>query len=353
MRLQRFLWAWALVLALPCVVRAGQPGKAQARPADAALADVTYDVGDLTAKRGTWATGPAPTGRAEKAVEGLISGLLRVLLQDNPGLAKKFLGKDAPYRIQAVNGARLQVRADKKTQAQVKDLLDAFRRLQGVAVEVECRLYEITPEVYRKRVAGKLPRLPGEPPVFVDPATDETEQKYLEGAPDEEPFYAKLKPLKTGKVTLQHRGQGQIFTWHVAVPYEHSPERFFRKPKLAIAYPGFSFSVTAAVGADRRRTHLKLTQKVTQLAGWQKVEARKLMPNDGVRDVVFEVPVLRESSSTSTFTALDGWPVVVPVLWRRTDSPNDARQLVLVFTARIRIEEEERAIREAEEKERK
>ena len=357
MRFERFVRAWllgsaALVLISSGVGRAAQSGKAPARPVAAALADVTYDVSDLTAKRASRASGTAPAGarRQDEALVELSGELLQALAQDSPALAKKFVGKDAPFRIQLVNGTRLQVRADKKTQAQVKVLLEVFRRAHDVAVEVVCRLYEINPDVYKKQILAKLPRHPGEPPVFVDPATDETERIYLEGKQDDAPFYAKLKPLKTSKVTLQSRARGLMFSWRVAVPYERNPARVFCKPELAIAYPGFSFALTPVVSADRRRTHLKLTQKVTQLAGWQKVEAQQQMPNDGLRDVVFEVPIVQESSFTSTFTALDGWPVVVPVQWRRPDVPNNARQLVVVFSARILIEEEERAVREEHER---
>jgi RNA polymerase sigma factor (sigma-70 family) len=337
----------------------GKP-KQDERPAEQVLSVVyNVDIGDIVAKWSFWdldrvlSIRPTNPGGHEGAGEGLTRSLLESLITGNPALARKFVGKDAPYSLQLLNRKQLEVRADRKTHEQVKELVAAFRRSLDLAVVVESWLYEVGREVYEKQIAGKLPRHPGNPPVFVDPATDETERKLLEGKGGRKGWWFDgLKPLRHNKVTIQDRKQVEFFSWRTAVPYERSPARVFQKKELAIAYPGFSFSMTPAIGSDRRRTHIKLTQKVTQLVEWQKVKAEQLLPNQDTKEVTFEVPVVQDSSLTSTFAALDGWPVVVPVQWRPGAEGKD-RVLVLLFTARILIEEEERQIRKGLEEQKK
>jgi len=320
---------------------------------------ISYDVGDIAAKKRSWErvrltrmSGEAMPGQSEDALEGLSRVLLKLLIQDKPARAKKFLGKDAPYRIEISNRGELEIRADRKTHEEVKDLLAALRRSLDVAVVVNCQLYEVDREVYDKQLAGKWPRRPGSPAVFAYPAPDESEQKLIDGKLEDKPFWAGMKPLKTGKITLPDGVRGEILSWRLAVPYEKNPSRVFKKSEIAIAYPGFSFSITPVVSADRRSTRIKLTQKVADLLEWQKVKARQGLPNQETKDVLFEVPILQESSFTSTFSALDTWPVVAAVQWRKPGAQGKDSQLILVFSATIRIEaeEKERAVQEALEK---
>jgi RNA polymerase sigma factor (sigma-70 family) len=331
------------------------------RPAEEppALAVYKVDVSDILAKRSFWdldrrlGVRPVSAGGGEDVAEGLTRTLLESLIADNPGLAKKFLGKDAPYCLQVLNRKQLEVRADKKTHEQVNELLAAFRRLLDLRVIVESSLFEVDREAYEKLVAGKMPRHPGNPPVFGYPATDEIERQFLAGKGFHKGWWFDgLKPVKHNKAVIQDREHSEFFSWRTAVPYERSPGRVFQKKELAIAYPGFSFSMTPVVGGDRRRTHITLTQKVTHLVQWQQVKAEQLLANQDTREVTFEVPVLQESSFTSSFSVFDGASVAVPVQWQRGAQAKD-RVLVLLFSARILIEEEERAIRKGLEELRK
>jgi hypothetical protein len=332
----------ALFLAWPGTFLAGQPGK----PSD--LYTVAYDVGDMVAKKTFWDLG----GQRMDVREGLARSLLQSLAEVSPGMAKQFLGKQSAHSIQLVSGKTLEVHTDKKTHEQVKNLLEAFRRLLDLAVVVECGLYEVDRKVYDQQVAGKLNRLPGNPAVFADPATDEFEKNFLEGKiVVAKPFYEGMKPLKTSKVTIQDRERGEIFSWRTAVPYERSPDRVFTKKELAFAFPGFSFSMTPVVSSDRRKVHIQLTQKVTQLLEWKKEKALMPLPNQDFKEVEFEVPVLQESSFTGNFTNFDGSGAVAAVQAQKPGAKGDERVLLLVFSARILIEEEERLIREALEKE--
>jgi hypothetical protein len=316
------------------------------QPSPAKSYAATYDVADVVAKRSYWDVG----GKRVPVSSGLTQYLLSALIADSPTTADKWLGKKAVWHIQMVNGKKLEVHADKKTHATVKNLLEAMRRSLDLAVIVESHLFEVDRKVYEQQIKGKLHQHPGNPPVFAEPATEEVEKKFLNDPPGkkEKPFYAGLKPLKTGKVTLQDREHGEIFSWRSAVPFERSPggASVVKKgeKEISFAYPGFSFAISPVVTSDRRATHLKLTQNVTQLLEWQKVNVLELHPNQDLKSVAYEVPVLQESTFTSNFTVFDGWPVVATIQWQTPEAKKNDRVLVLLFTARILIEEEERQI---------
>jgi RNA polymerase sigma factor (sigma-70 family) len=317
-------------------------------------ADRVYDVADIVAKGKSWGVRKRPeaAGQGEDAAEELARRVLESLIQSNPDRAKKFLGKRAAYHVQLLNGNRLEVRADRATHEQVKEFLEAFRGSLDQAVVVTSYLYEVDRAAYGKAAAREWARQPGEPPVFVVSATEENERILLGEKKMPEggiwPLFKGHKPLRKIEITIPHRERREIFSWRTAVPYEKGAGRASGKGNLAVAFPGFSFSAMASVSRDRRKVEVKLTQSVTQLAGWEKVEAVEAQPDQELKPVVFEAPLLREFSFTSTFVMFDGASAVVPVQWRRPGVQGERTQLLLLLCVRILIEAEEKEIRRRE-----
>jgi len=326
---------------------------------------VTYDVSDIVGKRPSWDAG----GKAVPVEEALAGYLLDALLNSKPEVATKFLGKKPSYHIHVVNGKTLEIHVSRKTHGEVADLLVGFRRLLDVAVVVDSQLFELDRKTYRRQISGTMQRHPGTSELFVCPATDEFERDYLEGkVKDEKAINMDQKPLKTGRITIQDRARGEFFSWRTVVPYEKNPNLFtdfgsdipgmfrFRsleksrdlKKETALAFPGFSFSMTPVISRDRRKMQIKLTQKVTQIVEWKKEKGKLWLPNQDEKEVVMEVPVLQEARYTSNFPVLDGWPVVAVVESPRPRAQATDKVLVLLFRATIRIEEEERAIQRGE-----
>ena len=69
--------------------------------------------------------------------------------------------------------------------------------------------------------------------------------------------------------------------------------------------------------------------------------------------VELDVPVVQQASFTSNFRALDGQPVVAVVQGQGPGAQTNDKVLLLVFSAKIRIEEEEQAIRDSQRHEKK
>jgi hypothetical protein len=301
-----------------------------------------YDVADIVEKK-SFADYPLSGKQSADAGEGLLASVLEVLVLNHPEMAKKFLGQKPQHKLHLLGRKTLEVYADKTAHDQVKALLETFRNAD-MSLVVESWLFEVKRDVYDKEIAGKLNRLPGSPAVFADPATEETELKFLQGKNLIKPFWEGRKPLRTDMVVLENGESGEFFAWKTPIRYETNAIGRFGLREAVYAIPGFSLALTPVISADRRIVHLKLVQKINQLQGWQKQKVREFTANQEIKDVEFDVPVLRESVFSSTFDVIDGWPVVVEIPWQRADATADSPRLVLLFNVRIRIEEEERLI---------
>jgi hypothetical protein len=324
-----------LLLFLPMALYADPPGK---KPTE--LYSVTYNVTDIVKKKGLWTMDgmdgqPQPVDSLERVAQAVVGWVADVKE------GKNLLGKNDPATLQLLQRDKLEIRTDKKTHEQIELLLHAMRNTLDLALVVDCWLFEVDRKAYEQHIAGKMNRHLGNPPVFVYPATDEFEMKFLQGKVDNKnPFFETLKPLKSRlKATLQNREQGEIFSWRAAVPYKSYAAG---KKEIALVYPGFSFALAGTISSDRRKVQIQLTQKVTQVVEWKKESPKLWLPNQEFQD--WERPILQESSFTSNFTVLDGWPVVAVVQGQKPGTQANDRVLVLLFTPRIRIEEEERAI---------
>lgn len=344
---------------------ADQPPKTDAKQQDQKkLVTVTYDVKEIVTKMATWNPG-GPAAALERLSTTLVEEI-------DPVLAAKFLGKNAVYSIQLLDEKQLEIRADKKTQEVLADCLAAIRHLLDVAVEVKCRLYEVDRKIVDQEIARKMTRLPGSAVVFARPDTEEFENQLLakldgKMKPDE-PIRLGVKSFKRSKAVVQNGASGEIFSWRTAVAYEKRPIldkgayttggpfhsiAFPGAPKYyppgretALVFPGFSFDMQPLISHDRRKMQIKLTQRVTQIVAWKKDKLRTWLPNQELKEIDLEVPVLEERTFTSNFGSLDGEPIIAVVQGQRPGARAADKVLVLVLNPIIRIEEEERALRE-------
>jgi hypothetical protein len=369
--LMRALCGFFMLSLLPAAFPADQSAKTsppaktgQNQQDQKTLITVTYDVGDIVAKLSARAGGSKSA--AIEDVAGTIVDLIR---------PEKFLGKKAAYTIQLVNQKTLGIRASRDAHREIADLLAAIRRVHDGAVVVKCNLYEVDRKLYDEQIAGKLHRRPGSPAIFAAPATDDFERQILDGkVKDEKLFSAGLQPLKSSETTIQNGAEVEFFSWRATVPYKSRPaverqpspgielgpvsrvlvrdyESLSPQPVISLACPGFSFAMRPVVSADARKTQIKLTQKVARIAAWKKEKklvwrwvrnAHAQYPDS--MEVYLDVPILEEATFASNFAALDDWPIVAAVQSQRPDVQASDKILVLVFSARIRIEEEEQQI---------
>jgi hypothetical protein len=338
------------------------------------LVTVTYDVSDILAKVTTW-----NPGGPSAAVRRLTATLVENFVDFDPKLAAKILGKNAIYSIRLLDEKELEIRADKKTQEALAEYFSTVRRLLDVAVEVQCRLYEVDRKIVDKEIARKMSRHPGSAAVFLFPDTDEFENQLLakidgKMKPDE-PIRLGVKPLQSRKVTVQNGARGEVFSWRTAVPYEKRPAlgnvANTRRNSLAwltfpgvvyseapereiiVVFPGFSFDMRPVISSDRRKMQIQLNQRVTQIVAWKKDKVRTWLPNQELKEIDIEVPVLEERTFTSNIGNLDGSPIMTVVRAQRPGARVTDKVLVLVLIATIRIEEEERALREEQRREKK
>jgi hypothetical protein len=370
--LMRALCGFFMLSLLPAAFPADQsaktspPAKTDQKQQDQkTLITVTYDISDIVAKVATW----HPGGRSA-ALQRLSASLVEDFADLDPELARKLLGKDAVFSIQLLNEKTLEIRADKKTQKDLADYFSLVRHLLDGAVEVDCRLYEVDRKIVDAEIARKMNRHPGSATVFVRPDTEEFEKELLEKQdgkmkPDE-PIRMGTSSLKRSKAVVQNGARGAIFSWRTAVPYEKRPalgnlantRRNFTAwltfpgvvygeapgRETAVVFPGFSFDMRPVISSDRRKMQIQLTQHVTQIVAWKKDKLRTWLPNQEMKEIDLEVPVLQESTFTSNISSLDGQPILALVQGQMPRAQARDRVLILAISPIIRIEEEERQI---------
>jgi hypothetical protein len=320
-------------LLLLCVAAGGPLAAAQAPPA---LATKTYDVTDLV-RQSAWILDkqPVPSDntlrdtRAPSPAEKLVREIIAAVDPDSWGTAA------GSPTIQVENGTKLVVRATNARQKQVAHFLTVLRRLADVAVVMNARLYEVDRAFYVEQIVPGLtnPRQPGSRRLVAYPG--ETLLRKIE----------RHKRIMEGDALKIPPGrQAAILSWQQAVRYvaQQADSDIGQKKAYRTALEGVSFFARPTVTPDRRLIHLKLTQKVMQLA-----KGAMIKVNEGDKD--FEELVAlpdQESSASTTILVADGGTLLMPVDFRPPAPKGQERVWLLVMRPQIWIQEEERAIRE-------
>jgi hypothetical protein len=290
---------------------------AQAAPPKAAgdkLTAVTYDVSDLIRK-------PGHTGYAR--VEDIIKLILTSVDPD----AWENAGDST---LEEVNGTRLYVTTSAARHAQIKEVLAAARRLLDLRVDIKSELIELERKVYDKEFKAKLK---GTAAVVEDKLVEDLRTRGT--------------ALKDAAV---HAGDGEtttLFSLRRAFGYAAKPGATGNGARGA-GLTGLRLSGAVSVTEDRRYVRLKLTRRVTELAG---IKKRKIIDLGAGTEEDIEEPDLVESSETFNVTVGDGAVLLVPVTL--ADGKDRERVRLLVVRPRIYIEEEEKERNKEEEKERK
>ncbi len=291
----------------------------------------TYDISEVVRKRSR-----RPNREKRPVAEQVVNEVLRYLVSFKPLLKKHFFGERAMHQIRVLNRKRLEVLTDKTIHGVIKGYLEAQARLLDLAVVVECSLFEVDRKTFEKVLLKQLPRLPGEPSVFVDPATEKTEEKLRDQTLNWRALLKNFKPTRTSRVKLENRESGTVFSLRRAIPYTGMIG-------LATAYEGFTVSVVPRVSRDRRSTYLTVTQKVAQLHGWTAKKYIKSITLRKVEEAIVQLPLIRQSSFTSVCEVLDGLPMAIHVPWLRPNVKD--KVLVLALAPQIWIEEEQRELK--------
>jgi hypothetical protein len=238
--------------------------------------------------------------------------------------------------IQLVNGSRLVVRARRRIQWEIDSLLACLERLADVAVVMRAELYELDQAFYGKHI-GPLLAVPGKTARLLVPVEDGLSHQI-----EKHKLLLKGEPVK-----LVEGGQGTLLSLQSAFTYlanlkGHglSGERTYKT-----ALEGVSMRARVAISSDRRSVRLTLTQNTTHFLGMKQAEDIDFATG---KAAAVEAPALKTDILTATATIMDTSACLMPLAYRSREAREKGRIWVLLFRPRIRIEEEERAIRQGE-----
>ncbi len=217
---------------------------------------------------------------------------------------------------------------------------------RDIAVIAQAQLYEVDDAFFKKLAQAK--RLSKQD-------LEELERQFLGLSQPKSPatreddslfkLLEKHKPILTGKEIMVDNGrQGTLLSWHKVINCLPSPEQVRKGDKVPQKVEeGVSVLVDVRVSWDRRFVRVKFTEKSTELEGIDKV---RVFVGETEKEVVAEVPFLKEATHSQVRYMADGGSFLLPIHYRPRDSRDKQRLLVLLITARIWIEEEERIIRQ-------
>jgi hypothetical protein len=342
----------SLSLAVAALFTAIGPVRLAAQQPAAQLETVAYDVRDLLQKPQVFELGAAPgdlglTGLpapsnpfsecerrrlddAQRATR-LVQAVVRfVELRPTPA---------SEQSITMVNGSRLVVRTTAAKHAEVKSLLDSFRRLIGVWVIARADLYEVDDTFHGKlksvKHAGRE-------------EFEEQEKKLLGGGslPSNPLFDAlsKQKPVLAGdEVKIEVGVPALLLARQQTITCLPSPAQILRGDKSAQAVlTGVSFHGGTYVSSDRRFVRMRITEQATEVARIQRL--KQVVDNAG-GEAEYDVPLLTTTTHAQEFELPDGGTILLPVAHRSKELREKGRWWVLKLTPRIYIEEEEKLFR--------
>jgi hypothetical protein len=294
-----------------------------------ALVTVSYDIRDLLAKPGAWASGGAAFSRADVIAKD--RELLQTFLAavDAEGRERAMVPGES---TQILNCTHLVMRTSAARHAQVAQMLQVFRRLADVAVFAKAQLYEVDVAFYKKLKSTKRPSL------------EELEQQFLQGGPNEAELFKLLEKqelILTGEERNADHGQDDValLSRHRALRCLASPEQVAKGDKgHQVVLEGVSFLAAIRVSPDRRSVRVKLTEKATEIE-----ELRRVKAWDGKgREVDAESAVLQETVHARVLEIPDNGSILVLVHHRPVSALAKDRWWVLHVSVRIYIEEEAR-----------
>jgi len=302
-------------------------GLARAEPpaVKSRLSTATYDVADLVQSVPTWrqAALVAPDAGVEGA-DALVQVILRLI---NPESWRP--GKDSST-LQVLNGTRLEVRTTLKQHADIKQLLEALRRLSDIAVVLHADLYEVDRAFYKKHVEPLFTSKGKKP--FAVPVEDGMEARLLK----------QTRPLKESRVMIPSGKEGVFFSVRNGFTYlarARTPDRD-EQAVTGTGFQGVTFRADVTVSADRRSLQLKMSQTATEL---REIVKKPVLDPDTKKKEQVESPRLANSSTTGEVEVEDGTALLLPVGYRSRIAKDNDRVWVLLLRPIIYIEEEEKA----------
>jgi len=231
--------------------------------------------------------------------------------------------------VELLNGARLAVLASPVRQEEVDNLLVGLRRLSDTFVVMNARMYEVERAFYTKHVA---------PLFFRARATDQR----TEIVPIDE---ALLRRISKEKLLLESEDDRLRLRQDTVFLSRHTVFRFAAGPDprkagdalMETGLAGVSFEVQPLVSPDGRHMRLKVSQRVAQLLGIDKV---KTLDVPSGKDVEIESPNLRKTTVAGTITVPDAGAILMPVAYRPAGKENADKVWLMVARPYIWIEEE-------------
>lgn len=227
---------------------------------------IRYDVGDLIYRPG----GKSGFDSLDEIVKSIVTTV-------NPK-SWKLDGDD--NQIFEVNGNRLEIRAGKDDHAAIKELLEAMRRLNDLAVDVTASFLAVEPKLFEKKIQ----------PLVGKPLKNGDEESSLEE------MNWKLQTIQSNSTRLANGREAPIASiQQVSASHRQAMNGMI---EWHTAKVGVSYRAKAVVSADRRFVNLTVEETFQELDGLPLADT---------------APKLKQKKETTTVRLADGVATVLKV----------------------------------------
>jgi hypothetical protein len=283
------------------------------KPKEDKRVTATYDVQDLLLQPG------GKTGF--DSVDDVVRALVTML--DPKDFRPDAL---AGSTLHEVNGTRLEITTTPRCHAEIKTALEALRRINDMAVVLECDCFEVDRKFYAREIEPLLPKAAQKPglrqAVEVEDALIELLRK-------------KAADLKSTRQRVANNKEAALFSSRRAFTFTQKPG----EQGHGIGFQGLSVRARVTITPDRREVRLKLTQQRTELLGL--IPQRGFNPANN-QEVTLEIPNLANQTTTSTLQVGDGGTFLMPLSYQTPAAKAKDRVLLLLVRPTIYIAEEEK-----------
>jgi hypothetical protein len=222
---------------LTLLVLLGAPMLASAAEPKDDKITITYDVSDLLHKNSKTS--------AYDSIDAIAFEIVRTV---NP--EAWLAAPDSGNRIFEVNGSKLEIRATKAEHDDIKELLDAVRRLNDLAIDVKATFMSVDAKWFNTEV---IPALGEDMPALI-------------GVELEKKLRGKSEIVQSSAKRLGNGREEPLASIRQAFIIVKPPAVGGGKPEWGIEFTGVSLKARAAVSADRRSMKLHIGETVREPA---------------------------------------------------------------------------------------
>lgn len=280
----------------------------QTKPKEESISIITYSVKDLISKN-----------------DGIDNIAKIIMTSVNPAC----WNVEGSSSLQETDIDKLEIRTTKAQHEQIKDLLEALRRIKRTAINIRVSLCETDRIFFEKEIIPNLDRVAREQarssPSPIDAILAER-------------IYKRSKNVRSYIKKTLNGESVVLFSRRRAFTYVGLPDKGnVPEPILKFGFEGELVEALVSVTADRRKVNMQIMEHKTRLVGTNK-QSINAPKTDKIIEISF--PKLSKTKLLTPIQVDDQGVIILPHLYLPLDKKNNNRIWLILFEPNVIVEGE-------------